>query len=372
MNLLAQMVGVGLIILALVDIYLTVLYPRIGTSVLSFQLGKAVWRLFRLVAGAIPSKSDQLLSHSGPTLVVVTVVVWVSLLICGFAFIIYPELGSAIQASQGQTPIDWVTALYYSGFSFTTLGTGDIVPKTGTYRLLTLLEAALGFSTFTLTITYLLSVYSALVRRNTFALSLHHRTAGTADAAEILVQLGANGNFNGAQQDVSKMARDLMNLLEVQHSYPVLLYFRFPQTYYALPRMALIAMDTVTLIRSALNTEKYRSLVRSTAVAELWGGGLQLLVELSNSLVSKNRTNLNDQLEQVWRERYHHAVERLRAEGIETAADLEAGANLYISLRRKWEPCLAVLIDYMAYKWSEVAPAEMERSNTKLRTSRIR
>lgn len=160
-----------------------------------------------------------------------------------------------------------------------------------------------------------------------------------------------------------------MNLLEVQHSYPVLLYFRFPQTYYALPRMALIAMDTVTLIRSALNTEKYRSLVRSTAVAELWGGGLQLLVELSNSLVSKNRTNLNDQLEQVWRERYHHAVERLKAEGIETAADLEAGANLYISLRRKWEPYLAVLIDYMAYKWSEVAPAEMERSNTKLRTS---
>lgn len=358
MGLLAQIVGVGLVILALLDIYLTVLYHRFGSSVLSLPLNKGIWRLFRLVARAIPFKGDRLLSHSGSTMIVAIVVVWVSLLICGFGLIVWPELGSAIQASEGQTPTDLATALYYSGYSLTTLGTGDLVPKTGNYRLLTLLEAALGFSTFTLTITYLLSVYSALIGRNTLALSLHHRTAGTADAAELLARLGANGDLSGAQQDISNMARDLMKLLESQHSYPVLLYFHFRETYYTLPRIVLLAMDTATLIRSALNSEKYRSLVRSTAVAELWGGGLQLLVELSNSLVSKTRPNMSDELERVWRERYYHAVERLREEGIETPTDLEAGAKLYISLRRKWGPYLAVLTDYMAYEWSEVAPAE--------------
>ena len=149
-----------------------------------------------------------------------------------------------------------------------------------------------------------------------------------------------------------------MNLLESQHSYPVLLYFRFPQTYYALPRMLLLAMDTVTLIRSALNAETYRSLVRSTAVVELWGGGLQLLSELSSSLFPKRRSNINNQLEQAWRERYYRAVERLRAEGIETATDLEAGVDSYICLRRKWASSLVVLADYMAYEWSEVVPAD--------------
>lgn len=358
MDLLVQMFGIGLVILALVDIYLTVLYPRLGSSFLSWSLNKSIWWLLRLIARAVPCKSAQLLSHSGSIMVIVIVVVWVALLVCGFALLIWSELNDAIRASQGQTPTNFATALYYSGYSFTTLGTGDILPKTDTYRLLMFLQAALGFSTFTLAITYLLSVYSALIRRNTFALSLHHRTAGTADAAELLAGLGASGELSNAQQDISNIARDLMNLLESQHSYPVLLYFRFPQTYYALPRVLFLALDTVTLIRSALNPQKHPALVRSTAVSELWGGSLQLLTELSSLLLPKHHPNISNQQEQAWRERYYQAVARLKAEGIATATDLEAGANKYICLRRKWQPSLLKLTDYMAYDWTEVATAQ--------------
>ncbi|MBD2433496.1 MULTISPECIES: potassium channel family protein [Fischerella] len=360
MGLLVQIVGVGLVILSLIDIYLTVLFPRLGSSLLSLSLGKGMWRLFRLLARTVPCKDEKLLSHSGPTLIIVTVTLWVSLLICGFALIVWVDLGSAIQSNNGWTDTDFVSALYYSGFSLTTLGTGDLSPKTDFQRLLMILEAALGFSIFTLTITYLLSIYSALIRRNTFALSLHHRSAGTADAAEILARLGASGELSGVQQDISDMARDLINLLESQHSYPALLFFRFRQAYYALPRILLLAMDTATLIKSALNTEKYRSLVHSTAVAELWGGSLQLLTELSSFFLPKSRSNfhINESLEQVWRKRYYDAVEKLRGEGIETAIDLETGACLYISLRRKWNPYLTRLANYMGYNWSEIAPFE--------------
>lgn len=42
-----------------------------------------------------------------------------------------------------------------------------------------------------------------------------------------------------------------------------------------------------TLIKSALNAKKYRFLVRSTAVAELWGGRMQILSELSQSVLPK-------------------------------------------------------------------------------------
>jgi hypothetical protein len=358
---LAQTVGVILVILAVVDIYLTVLHPRLGTSVLSLPLSKGIWRLFRLAAQVTPFKGKYLLTQAGPTLLVAIVVVWVSLLICGFALIVWPELGSAIQASQGETPKDFATALYYSAYSLTTLGTGDIVPKTGTQRLLMVLQAALGFSTFTLTITYLLSVYSALTRRNTFALSLHHSTASTADPVELLTRLGASGEFGNAQQDISNIARDLMNLLESQRSYPVLLYIRFADIYYALPRLLLLSLDTATLIKSALNPEKYRSLFHSTALAQLWGGSLQLLTEVTRTFLPKGRPNINHQQEQAWRARYYRAVERLKAEGIETVSDLEEGANSYISLRQQWQPNLTALTNYMAYKWSEVAAAEAEQ-----------
>ncbi len=358
MKLLVQIIGAGLIIISLIDIYLTVLFPRLGSSLLSLPLGKGMWQIFRMLARIVPFKDAKLLAHSGPTLMIATVVVWVCLLMCGFALIVWTELGSAIQSSGGWTETNFVTALYYSGFSLTTLGTGDLTPETDFQRLLMILEAAIGFSIFTLTITYLLSVYSALIRRNTFALSLHHRSDSTADAAEILVRLGASGELGGVQQDISHMARDLINLLESQHSYPVLLYFRFRQTYYALPRILLLAMDTATLMKTALNTQKYHSLLYSPAIAELWGGSQQLLFELSSLFQPKTRLNINESLEEVWRKRYYRAVKKFQDQGIETVTDLETGADSYISLRRKWNPTLMKLTSYMGYSWSEIAPYE--------------
>lgn len=358
MGWLAQVVGVGLVLLALVDIYSTVLYPGSRRSALSTLLSRGMWQLFRLAALMTPLSRNHLLSYNGPTLLVTNVAVWVFLLMSGFALIAWPELGSGVQASQGSTPTDFVTALYYSGYALTTLGTGDIMAKTGFFRLLMIVETVVGLSSLTLVLTYFQSVYSALIRRNTFALSLLHRTASTGDAAELLARLGARGDFSSARQDIADMAKDLLNLLESDHTYPILNYFRLQETHYALPRMLLISMDTVSLIRSAINTEKYISLVHSAAVAELWSGGLQLLKELSNSFLPKELPGIKGQSESVWRQRYYDAVERLEAEGIEIAADIEAGAELYIFLRRKWAANVTKLAEYLEYEWSEVAPAE--------------
>lgn len=40
-------------------------------------------------------------------------------------------------------------------------------------------------------------------------------------------------------------------------------------------------------------------------------------------------------------------MERLGAEGIETTVDLEAGADLYVALRHKWQPLLTTLSNYL-------------------------
>jgi hypothetical protein len=215
----------------------------------------------------MPKYKDRLLSYAGPTLLVLTVFVWVGQLLLGFTLIVWPALGSAIQASSGGTPTNFAAAFYYAGFSLTTLGTGDIVPLTPFHRLLTVLMAAVGFSVLTLSLTFFTSVYSALVRRNTFALGLHHRTA---DAAVLLSHLGPSGNFSDARSELTTMAENLINLYQSHHFYPVLHYFRFQGDAYALSRMALLPLDTATLIHSALDEGAYPSLVRSSAVAALW------------------------------------------------------------------------------------------------------
>jgi hypothetical protein len=286
------------------------------------------------------------------------VIAGLSLLLFGFALVVWPTLGYAIKSSEGNTQIDFATAVYYSGYSLTTLGTGDLVPTTDFHRLLMVFQAAIGFSTFTLTITYILSVYSLIIKRNTFALSLYHRSEETADATELLAKLISYKNTNNAQQDISNIARDLINLLESQKAYPVLLYINLPQTYYSLPRILFILMDMSTLIKSALHEGKYRSLINSAAVAELWGGGMHLLKILSNSLLPKRHLLVSEQEEEIWRRRYYLAVERLNDANIKTVSNIEQGADLYVALRRKWTRELSELIDYMAYSWNEIAPDE--------------
>lgn len=358
MSLLVQGVGLGLVLLACADICLTVLFPGVESSLISMPLSKGLWRLFHFLAHLIPHRKKQLLFYSGPSLVIFLVVLWVSLLVVGFALMVWPGLGSAIQTSEGPTPTNFTTALYYSGYSLTTLGTGDLAPQTPGYQMLMVIEAALGFSIFTLTITYLLSVYGALIRRNTLALSLRHRTADTADAAEMLVRLGAGGDFTGVQRDLGDIAQGFMNLLSSQRSYPILFFFHYQDIYYALPRIIYLAIDTTTLIRSTLEPERYRSLIRSSAAVELWGSSLQLLTELYHFLPLRWSAQHNSEIEQVWRRRYYQAIDLLRAEGITTVGDLEAGVNIYITLRRQWQPYLLALTDYLAYEWQEIAPAE--------------
>ena len=156
-------------------------------------------------------------------------------------------------------------------------------------QLFTILQAALGFATFTVTLTYLLSVLNALTQRNVFALSLHHRMAGKANVARLLLGWGMDDEFTNTRSDITNISRDLFMLLESHHSYPILHYFRFSEPLYSLARMIYITMDTAALLQSALHQQHYRALINSTAVAELQTGGLYMLEKSKNSLDKADR-----------------------------------------------------------------------------------
>ena len=355
MNWLTQTIGIGLIIIAAIDIFITVLYPRTGNSIVSLPLGRGIWQVFRWLARWL--KSDRLMAYCGSVVLVVVAIFWIALFIIGFALVVWSMLGEEIVASQGKTPTDFGTAIYYSGFNFTTLGIGDLVPQSTICRLLTILQAGLGFATFTVTLTYLLSVLNALTQRNLFALSLHHRTGTKGNAAELLLGWGTGGEFDNAKQDITNMARNLLHLLESHHSYPILHYFRFHEAQYSLARMTLITMDTATLIKTALHQQQYRTLISSTAVTELQSGGLYMLKQLANSFLP-NRSNKAHSQEKEWREWYYLVVKRLKSGGIRVPENIEAGADKYVFLRREWNDDVAAFAKHMAFRWSDIAPAE--------------
>jgi len=64
---LEQTIGAALVLFILVDVFLTVLYARIGAGVFSPRLARVIWRTFRGAARPFGPRAGKLLSFCGPT-----------------------------------------------------------------------------------------------------------------------------------------------------------------------------------------------------------------------------------------------------------------------------------------------------------------
>jgi hypothetical protein len=356
---LEQGFGVLLILVILLDIFLTVLYARIGTGIIGPSLGRLVWLSFiKASNSASRSRRGTVLSFCGPVMLVLVVGFWAVGLTLGAALIMHPELGTSIRATNGETPTDFVTAMYAGGSSMAIVGASDFTPHASPTRLLFLLNSLIGVSVMSLTLNYVMQVYTALQRRNVMAMNIHFLSACTGDAAELLARLGPQGQFSGGYTNLSELGVEMTQAKEAHHFYPVLFYFRFSDSYHAVSRCALVALDTVSLIKSALDEEKYRWLKETGAVARLWEVSMMLVTTLENTFLPTGAPHRDlqpdEQTRNCWRARYRTAVLRLRQAGIQTTDDSEAGADAYISCRIQWDHHIANLAPSMGYSMGEI------------------
>ena len=351
-----------MVLLALCDVFLTVLYARSGAGLITPRVNKLAWRTLRWMAPRQRHARDGFLSFGGPLILVLTVTTWVGLLLLGFALIAWPALGTSIRSSSGETPTDLAAAISYSGYSLTTLGTGDIVPQTPAFRLMMTAEAIVGFSVLTLTLTYFMSVYSALVRRNTLAQALHHLSCGTGDASEIVVRLGSGGTFEEARTVLADTSFRVLDLLESHHSYPVLHYFRMKDPRYAMARIALLAMDTAAILRTALG-ERHQGLSRSAAVDMLWGSGMALLEDAGRTFLAADAAPKAAEKvsEDAIRDRYRKISLKLESACIDRAG--AAGDLAYRDDRCRWEALVRAFAALMAHDWIEIDPPSADRAS---------
>jgi hypothetical protein len=298
-----QGVGALLVLVVLQDAFTTVLFPASGHGVLRRPLSRWTWGCFRGVARRLPGdRRRTFLTYSGPVQVVVSLGARIVLLVVGWAMVFQPALGSAITVTGDPQARSWAVAVHYSGYALTTLGLGDV----------------------------------------------------TAHTALLLAGQARDGELPGVRDELGAMAEFVQRALETHASYPVLRYFHQRRTCYALPRVLLLALDSVGLLRSALDRERYRALVGSPSVAALDSAAHQLLAEL----VPRSHLRPPTEEEQrCWRERLHRAAGQLADAGLGVRRDLDAAAEDYVGQRRGWGHQLRALADAMAYDWGEVEPA---------------
>lgn len=352
-DLLCQAAGGVIVLLALLDVFFTILFPASGHGPIRKPLAAVVWRGFWLIGAATKGQRRRnLLSYSGPVMFAVTSAAWFAFLVIGWAMIYKPALGSAITAASGPTHAGWTTAIYYSGFNLTTLGVGNVAANTGAYRLLTITEAAFGAAFFGMAITYFLSVYSELTSRNAFAQGLHYLTGQTGNAAELLARLADGPDLTPAREHLASKAEFLRQIYQTHRFYPVLRHFYYREPYYALPRILLIALDTVTLLHSALDREHYARLLRSPVLDDLYQSAMSVARELSDS----GRSEEAPQAEDAWRRHYQAAVARLAQAELVVRQDREAGTRDYIARRARWEPSVRRVATLVLYEWETIEP----------------
>jgi voltage-gated potassium channel Kch len=170
MDVVWTLLGVALIALTLRDIFETLFHPlgrgRIGRWIAGLVSGGA-----RRVA---PGGSGDALA--GPLAYTAVIGSWAAMLSVGWALIFLPHLPQGFSFDASLTPAEhsgFIDALYVSLVNLTSLGYGDISPQDAGLRILGPVETIFGLGLLTASISWLVSIYSVISRRDTFAHEVH-------------------------------------------------------------------------------------------------------------------------------------------------------------------------------------------------------
>jgi hypothetical protein len=350
--------GALIIVLVLADVFLTVLYARMGAGLLASRLAAVIWSGCRRLA-TNSRRPGAFLSFCGPAILLCVLALWAAGLTLGTALVIHPALGHAVRSENGPTPTDFVSALYVGANSVSIVGSGGMQPHTTPFRLFFILDSLLGTSVITLALSYLMQIYTALQRRNALGLRLHLASGGTGDAADLLARLGPQGRFEGGYTNISQLATDVAAIKEAHHFYPVLFYFRFEEPYYSVSFIATISLDLVSLLRSGLDDDRLGWLKSSGPVEELWRGAMLLVTSLERNFGSGGvaEPTAPEPQAAAWQRRFQAGLRRLKDAGIATTPDEPSGARQYQALRARWNQHIAGLAPRALYSADEIDPA---------------
>jgi hypothetical protein len=358
--------GIGLLGLVALDIYRTILHSSGRSGPVTEALTRVVWRLGRDVAFRRSRLArHRLLNHIGPLLLPGTVATLVALLILGYALVYWPHLPADFNVQEKAQSSRAIEALYFSGITFTTLGYGDIAPRSTPMRLLALSEALTGFGFISLAVTYLVSLTAALERKRAVALSFYHQARQGADVAGLLINHFVGGRFVGLESIFAGAARDLQGLLESHIEHPLIHYFHLTHVHKSLPRMLFLVLEACAVTRACLVDQAYEELCRNPELRTLEETGRHVLSELATAVgVVRGTAIAEDEpgregvstVEEParWGQRYQGTVRRLRDAGVRLPADMVEGWREYRHRRHGWELELAGFALYLGYDWDEV------------------
>jgi hypothetical protein len=347
------------LVLVFYDIFATILRATHYPGPISQAINRGLWWIFSHLTRNLDRRSrHRILSMVGPLLMPILIIVFVTTLVTGFALVYLPRMETDFIISKNEPNNPVFQAFYFSGVTFLTIGYGDILPTSSFTRVLAIAEGACGIAILSLSITYLLTVYGALERKRTLALSFYHQARQGADVAGFISAHFSRGRFHSLSGTLREATRDLQELLESHLEHPIIHYFHPIEVYKGLPRALFVVLETVAILDAHVDEQEYVEAGDHPDVIIAGDNARYVLAELVTSLRLENIATepFESEEEALRRQRnsFNRALRHLQTNKIKTRTDLAQAFSEYHEDRTAWESQLYHFADFLGYDWDEV------------------
>jgi hypothetical protein len=211
--------GILILLFTFFDLFFTTL-PGGGAAFITKIISGSVHKFFRSGAQFAGRNFYRI---SGMVINLAVLATWVILIWLGL-YLVFSSNPEAIVNDNGR-PADTWERLYYTGYVLSTLGLGDFKPVTPAFEMLTSIFSFFGFIFFTASMSYLISVSSAVIHKRSLALSIRHMGRTPEEIVYRLLnqdEFLSRLNLSSLQEKIERHCTNLQ-------AYPVLFYFSTPQ-----------------------------------------------------------------------------------------------------------------------------------------------
>ena len=240
-----------------------------------------------------------------------------------------------------------------SGTNFFTLGLGDVTPTSTSARVLTTVEAGMGFGFLALVIGYLPVLSQAFSRRESAIALLDARAGSPPTAAELLRRHVADGGPSALEGLLTDWERWSAEVLESHISFPVLAFYRSQHDNQSWVAALTTVLDTCALVISGVDGAPVRVARLTFAMAR------HALADLTSVLGRRPVAGESDRLPDA---------ELLRLRGVlsRNGVTLKTGPEVDLRLRhlrRLYEPYARALSDLLLMRLPPWVPPENAKDN---------
>ena len=210
--------GAILYILTVNDILKTTLSME-GGGFLTNNFSKLLWKISFLISGK--NGNSKLLGKTGYLILTGIIIFWVGLLWTSFSLILVSDPASIISSSN-KTPVQGIEKLYFAGYTLSTLGSGEYIPGTDFWRIITNIFSFTGLVLLTMSVTYFVPLLQAVIEQQKLAVQI---SGYGSNPQEMIINSYDGKHYQGLTANASELSLALIKHTQNHKAYPVIHYF---------------------------------------------------------------------------------------------------------------------------------------------------